>query len=305
MIFLDQKVQKMLEEFFNYMEIQKRCSYNTILSYQNDISHFFKFFAKKFNHPITKINLENLDLPDLRKWLLARNKENFNKNSTIRSISVIKNFFAFLEKSGFLQNPNIAKLNSPKSNNSLPKSIDVDDINSITRTIKKFIKLEWCQKRDLSILILIYSTGLRISEAFAVTMTEFQQDHLVIFGKGGKERMVPLLPIAKQRINEYLQACPYKIKNHQEIFVGFRGGPYNKSIFQKLISNIRKYLQLSESVTPHALRHSFATHLLENGGDLRHIQELLGHSSLSTTQKYTKINKKHLFESYAKNHPRS
>lgn len=304
MIFAHQEIIKIINQFLEYMEIQKRSSHHTIIAYQNDIFSFLRFVSKNLNETVSKNNLSQLTLQDFRAWLFDRNENNFDKNSTIRAISVIKNFFAFMKKRDFLENSHINNLSSPKKDLNIPRSIDKIDINSIILAVKNFIPQDWCQKRDLALIFLIYSTGLRISEAFSILKSEFKQDYIKIFGKGGKERNIPILPIVKQKIGDYLKNCPYKIDENQPIFLGVRGKIYNKTIFQKLIKDIRNYLQLPESITPHAFRHSCATHILENGGDLRSIQDLLGHSSLSTTQKYTKINKKHLMDSYLKSHPR-
>jgi len=304
MIFANQEIIKIINDFLEYMEIQKRSSHNTIISYQNDIFNLLKFFYKKNNQPVSKKTLSNLTLPDFRDWLIFRNEKKFNKNSTIRAISATKNLFNFADKKGFLQNEAINKITSPKKDQDLPKAIDQIDIKSIIATVENFVTESWCQKRDIAIIFLIYSTGLRISEAFNIIKSEFKDDYIIIFGKGGKQRNIPIIAIVRQKINDYLKICPYKINENQPIFLGIRGKSYNKTIFQKLIREIRKYLQLPNSITPHAFRHSCATHILENGGDLRSIQELLGHSTISTTQKYTKINKNHLMQSYLKSHPR-
>jgi integrase/recombinase XerC len=170
--------------------------------------------------------------------------------------------------------------------------------------LKGFNKEHWCYLRDLALLTLIYGCGLRISEALAVTKDDLHDDYLKVLGKGSKERILPMLKIVKERIDDYLKNCPYGFASSNPIFLGARGGNYHPTLFQALIRRIRKSLQLPDSVTPHAFRHSFATHLLESGGDLRSIQELLGHSSLSTTQRYTKVDKKRLLDVYANLHPR-
>jgi integrase/recombinase XerC len=296
-IFVHKEVEKILNEFLQYMEIQKRSSHHTIIAYQSDIFSFLKFFSQKLRQPPSKKDLSKLELKDFRNWLAARNEKKFDKNSTIRAISVIKSFFMFMDKKEFLQNPHLKNLSSPKKDQNLPRSIDKIDIKSIILAVKNFVSLDWCQKRDIALIFLIYSTGLRISEAFSILKSEFSGDYVKVYGKGGKERVIPLLPIVQDKISIYLKSCPYKIKSNEEIFLGVRGGVYSKTIFQKLIRDIRKYLQLPNSITPHAFRHSCATHILENGGDLR--------SSLSTTQKYTKIDKNYLMKSYFKNHPRS
>jgi integrase/recombinase XerC len=211
----------------------------------------------------------------------------------------LRSFFKFLNRHQFIANGEISKVKTPKLAKPIPKAIDKIDIDSITDLIKEFSKTDWTIKRDLALLTLIYGSGLRISEALSITSNHLDGSGvLIITGKGGKQRMVPILPITKQKIDEYLAIMPHKINGNDPIFLGLRGKKYQPASFEKLIQNIREYLSLPSTITPHSFRHSFATHLLENGGDLRTIQELLGHSSLSTTQRYTKVDKKRLLEVY-------
>ncbi len=256
-----------------------------------------------------KINikdLENISLNQFREWIILRKEKKFSTNSTIRATSSIKNFFLFLERRYQIKNYNIKNLKSLKSEKTIPRSIDKIDIDSIIASIVEFNKYEWCNKRDLALLTLIYGCGLRISEGLNITKKDIlYQENLYVIGKGGKERIIPILPIIKEKINDYLTHCPFEINQDDAIFRGARGGKYHATLFQKLIQNIRNYLYLPSNVTPHSLRHSFATHLLESGGDLRSIQELLGHESLSTTRRYSKVDKNRLFKVYEDAHPRN
>ncbi len=253
------------------------------------------------NTLVTKSTLEKLTIQNFRSWLVFRKEQNFSNASTARAVSCLRSFFKFLNRHKIITNKEIEEIKSPKLGKPIPKAVDKIDIDSITDLIKEFSKEDWLQKRDLALLTLIYGSGMRISEALSLTKNHLGNNGVVVItGKGNKQRMVPLLPIVETRISQYLAALPHKINNNEPIFLGLRGKKYQAASFEKLIQNIREYLSLPDTITPHSFRHSFATHLLEAGGDLRTIQELLGHSSLSTTQRYTKIDKKRLLEVYNK-----
>jgi integrase/recombinase XerC len=298
-------VKSLIDDFFNFLTVQKRASKHTTDSYRIDISYFFSFLKTHFDQDITIAILESLTIHDFRSWLLMRNQQEFASSSTARALSCLRSLFAFANKNKKIINNKIENVKTPKIGKPIPKAVDEIDIKSMMELVDSFNNQQWCSKRDMALLTLIYGCGLRISESLSITKNDLANyDVLIITGKGNKQRMVPMLTIVKERIDQYLDVCPYNIPIDQPIFLGARGKVYSPTLFQKLISNIRKYLQLPDSVTPHAFRHSFATHLLEGGGDLRTIQELLGHASLSTTQRYTKIDKKRLLDVYNKTHPR-
>jgi len=306
MLKIDQELQKITKKFLNFLKIEKRLAENSIISYQNDLNSFFSLIAKITLKEINIKILENLTLNQFREWIILRKEKEFSTSSTIRATSTVKNFFLFLERKYQIKNPNIKNLKTLKSEKTVPRAIDKIDIDSIISSIKEFNKYDWCNKRDLALLTLIYGCGLRISEALNITKKDIlNQDNLYIIGKGGKERIIPILPIITKRINDYLAHCPFDIYSNEALFRGIRGGKYHATLFQKLIQNIRNYLNLPENTTPHSLRHSFATHLLESGGDLRSIQELLGHQSISTTRRYSKVDKNRLFKIYEEVHPRN
>lgn len=306
---ISEQLRKAIDEFMAYMLTQRRSSQHTIISYQTDLNYFLLFLKKHLHidtqDQITIKTLENLGVGDFRSWLVMRRDNKFINSSTARALSCLRSFFVFLKKKQLIESSQIENIKTPKLAKSIPKAIDKIDIDVIMNLLADSHTEEWCVKRDLALLTLIYGSGLRISEALSISRNDLSnEEFLVINGKGDKQRMVPLLPIVTRRINDYLAACPYSVSGNQKIFLGLRGAEYNPALFQKLIRGIRQGLQLPDSVTPHAFRHSFATHLLEAGGDLRTIQELLGHSSLSTTQRYTKIDSKRLLEVYGKLHPR-
>ncbi|MDA7705594.1 tyrosine-type recombinase/integrase [Rickettsiales bacterium] len=306
MLQIEQDLQKILKKYLDFLKIEKRLAENSLISYQSDLNSFFSLISQIIEKDITINNLQNITLNQFRQWIILRKEQNFSTSSTIRAASSIKNFFLFLERRYKIKNPDIKNLKSLKSLKTVPRAIDKIDIDSITTSIKEFNKYEWCNKRDLALLTLIYGCGLRISEAMIITKKDIlNQNNLYVTGKGGKERIIPILPIIQQRINDYLAHCPFELAPYEAIFRGVRGGRYHATLFQKLIQNIRNYLNLPSNVTPHSLRHSFATHLLESGGDLRSIQELLGHESLSTTRRYSKVDKNRLFKIYEDAHPRN
>ena len=297
----DEEVKNLAEDFLVYLASEKRCSNHTIVSYHNDIFYFFSFLKNQSGTLIDKPRLENLIIQDFRSWLVFRKENNFSNSSTARAISCLRSFFKYLNRHKIIANKTIENVKTPKLGKPIPKAIDKIDIDSITDLIAQFSKIDWLIKRDLALLTLIYGCGLRISEALSITGNHLGNNGvMIITGKGNKQRMVPVLPIVEKRINQYLSALPHQINNNDPIFLGLRGKKYQPAMFEKLIQNIREFLSLPDTVTPHSLRHSFATHLLEAGGDLRTIQELLGHSSLSTTQRYTKIDKNRLLEVYNK-----
>jgi integrase/recombinase XerC len=283
------------------------CSKNTIISYQNDFNSFSYFLKNKLNKDLTIKTLEDLKHSDFRAWLSFK-KEKEQKNSSIsRGLSAIKSFYKFLIKNKKIINPTIGIMKNPKIKKRLPRSIDVENISKIFGCIHDMRKENWEAERDIALCYLIYGCGLRISEALNLKKREYFKniDVLTIIGKGNKMRNVPILPIITEKINIYLKECPHIILPDDFLFKSSRGLKYSPAVFEKLIQNIRMVLDLSEEITPHAFRHSFATHLMENGADLRSIQELLGHSSLSTTQLYMKIDKKRLLTTYSKIHPRN
>lgn len=302
---LKPEIHQLLGDFILFLATEKRSSKHTIESYRTDILNLLSFVTKYKGFQVGKKTLEMLDHKDFRAWLTHRHGQNLSFNSTARAVSAIKSFFRYLEKNKNITNPEISNLKSPKTTKPLPKAIDQNNAKLIIEAVKDFSKHTWTAERDIALLTLIYGCGLRISEALSITLQDIRNgDFIRVKGKGNKERNIPILPIIKKRIDLYLKDCPHLIMPSDKLFVGVRGGEYSPTLFQKLVRDIRTALDLPETVTPHAFRHSFATHLLENGADLRSIQELLGHSSLSTTQRYTKIDSKRLLEAYNKINPR-
>ncbi len=251
-------------------------------------------------------DLAALRAADFRGWLAARANRDLAKSSSARALSSLRGLFRHLQRAGLAANSAIDAVKTPKLPRTLPKPLTAPEAGKLLEAAADEATQPWVAKRDAALLTLLYGGGLRIAEALSLTRAQAPRgDSLVVTGKGRKQRMVPMLPIVVAAIADYLGACPFALPGTAPLFVGVRGGPLNPRIAQRLIATLRVDLGLPETATPHALRHSFATHLLANGGDLRSIQELLGHASLSTTQRYTAVDRAKLLEVYDKAHPRA
>lgn len=275
-------------------------SIHTVNAYARDLNIFLKYLYQQ-NNQLPNINdFQNITPQIFRSFLSNRFKKNISKSSTAREISALRSFFQYLNQQKIINNTSLSVISSPKQDKTLPKALNTKDTADILENVIHN-KIDWLGLRDYAILTLLYGAGLRISEAINLNINDFnEKDYIVIKGKGNKERIVPVLPIIKDRINKYIEACPYNFKNGEALFVGKRGERLSPRIIQRRLAQLREELKLPDIITPHALRHSFATHLLSQGVNLRAIQELLGHSSLSTTQRYTKIDEHHLRQEYDK-----
>ena len=293
-----------LNNWIDYLSNVKGLSENSVISYKNDIAKFIEFLHKHLDCEIDIKILGNINISDFRSFLTYRRNINLSSNSIARNISSLKSFFNYLIKKEKIKNSAVFSLKSPKLKQSLPRPINVELAIEAIKCAETIEHEKWIGLRNKSILLLLYGCGLRISEALNLNYEDvMNDDYILIKGKGGKERIVPMMPYIKKGIQNYLNECPKEINREDPLFVGKRYARLSPRIIQYALEKIRHSISLPETATPHALRHSFATHLLESGGDLRTIQELLGHSSLSTTQKYTKVENSKLFESYLNSHP--
>jgi len=289
-----------------WLAVERNCSEHTLDGYGRDLSAFIKFLLDHLGYAPGLQDLENLKPADFRSYLAKRNMDGLSKSSTARAVSTLRNFFRYLDKEDILQNAAIRSLRTPKLPQSIPKPLSKNEAEDALRQIGTAHKVEWVAKRDLAVIALLYGCGLRISEALNLNVGDIPSDGtLTITGKGNKQRIVPVLPVIAKCIDLYMELCPYSLKMGTPLFVGTRGGRLSPRIIQRQMEGLRASLGLPETATPHALRHSFATHLLANDGDLRTIQELLGHASLSTTQRYTKVDSARLTEVYRDAHPRA
>jgi integrase/recombinase XerC len=297
-----------LADWRSWLVSERRASNHTVVAYERDLGDFLQFLSEHLGDRITLGALGGLKTSDFRAWLAARAGRGLRASSTARALSVVRGFFRWLERRGLADNPAVGAVRTPKVPRSVPRALSQDEASEALDQVEALDDRPWVNKRDLAVYMLLYGCGLRLGEALSLRRREAPtagQDSLLITGKGRKQRMVPLLPTVVAAIDDYLAACPHPLPAEGPLFVGIRGGPLGSRKVQQGLVDLRRLLGLPESATPHALRHSFATHLLAGGGDLRAIQELLGHASLSTTQRYTDVDTAGLLAVYRKAHPRA
>ena len=279
-------------------------SKHTCLAYKNDISSLCRFMQHYREEVCDEAMLASLELTEFRAWLSDRVNNGHSARSNARAVSSVKRFYGYLRHHCNIENHAIELVRSPKFRASLPKPVSVPQSLKAVETMETLHPEPWVGLRDRALLGLLYGCGLRISEALSLTCAALRmKDHLVIRGKGKKERIVPLLPAVKAAMQDYADACPYVMQGSDWLFVGMRGKQLQAPVFRRQLAQLRVEIGLPDDATPHAFRHSFATHLLTAGGDLRSIQELLGHASLATTQHYTAVDPTHLMQAYQQAHP--
>jgi integrase/recombinase XerC len=298
-----------LEALKDWLAIKSAVENNsdkTIIAYQQDLLEFFGFLTTHHGEIGGLLALANVSLSDMRAWMARARSHKLTSRSLARKLSAVKSFYRWLsEREGFDATA-VLSVKAPKFQAKLPRPVGEVSAIELLETVQLQSLQSWVSARDLSVLTLLYGCGLRISEALSMTGEDIPLGKsLRISGKGGRERILPVLKIAAQSVADYVAQCPYDISRDSALFRGVRGGPLNARQIQKVTASARLQLGLPASVTPHALRHSFATHLLNAGGDLRSIQELLGHSNLSTTQAYTAVDSARLMEVYQRTHPKA
>jgi integrase/recombinase XerC len=285
---------------------ERRTSAHTLAAYGRDLAFFLDFLTGHLGALPDLAAIEALRPADFRAYLARRASLGIGRSSLARGMSVLRGFVRFLQRRGLASTAALAALRSPKLPPGVPKPLTVEDALATVETVGDLAREGWQARRDTALLALIYGCGLRLSEALGLGRDEAPLgEMLTITGKGRKQRQLPVLPAVRTALADYLAACPYALGADDPLFVGARGGPLNPRLVQRQMAALRGYLQLPATATPHALRHSFATHLLGGGGDLRAIQELLGHASLSTTQRYTSVETEHLLAVYDGAHPRA
>ncbi len=282
---------------------EKRVSPKTLEAYGRDIMQFGSFLTEHLGKAVTCTDLAALPLSDFRSFMARRRHDGIEARSLARQMSAIRSFFRFAEARDVFKNNAYGAVRSPKLPHAIPRPLSVDMAERVTNDEGMTPDVAWLAARDKAILTLLYACGLRISEALALTAAQLRHNPMTIIGKGGKGRLVPLLPAVKAMMENYLDLCPFPVKAHEPLFRGAKGGVLSPRIVQLSMQHLRAALNLPDTATPHAMRHSFASHLLGNGADLRVIQDLLGHASLSTTQVYTEVNRAHLLEQYRKAFP--
>lgn len=313
----ESKTKSIVWGWVSWLEDEKRASRHTLDAYQRDIRSFFVFLAEHVGGTVLISDLSDLSSQDIRSWLAHEKEQGKSPSSIARALSVVRSFFKWAQRKQYFENNAIVSVRNPKQPTVVPKALSIAEITDLFKAFDSLgrdstgrIREErWVDLRDKAILMLLYGCGLRISEALDLIPSEVDRaveaGVLVIRGKGDKTRQVPMLQSVAEAIRDYRNALPFQENDETPMFRGARGGRLSPRMVQKRLQELRYRLGLPDSTTPHALRHSYATHLLGNGADLRAIQELLGHSALSTTQRYTDVDTEQLLRAYRAAHPRA
>ena len=299
---------KAVERWRRHLASERRLADKTVEAYSRDVDQFLRFLTGHLGNPPTLSDMGALATTDIRAFMAARRNDGAGSRTLARGIAGIRSLISFLERDGHANGAALRAIRPPRAKRTLPKPLTTNAAREVVAVENALDEEPWIAARNAAILALLYGSGLRLSEALGIKRGEAPlrpNDALRVRGKGNKERIVPVLPVVAAAIKAYLDKSPYRVGHDGPLFVGARGGPLNPRIVQRAMEKLRGALGLPPTATPHALRHSFATHLLANGGDLRAIQELLGHASLSTTQIYTGVDSERLMAVYDKAHPRA
>lgn len=295
-----------LARWLDHLRALDGAAANTLTAYARDVTGFLGFLAVHHGESEGLKAIAKVDQSDLRAWMAYERARKVSSRSLARELSAVKNFVAWVADRENIDATAVLSQRGPKFRRKLPRPLTVEGARDIISQVGEQASEDWIAARDIAVLTLLYGCGLRISEALGLTGAAHPlPDTLRIVGKGGKERLVPTLPVTRAAVAEYARLCPYDLTRTEPLFRGARGGALNPRLIARVMEKARMQLGLPATATPHAMRHSFATHLLSAGGDLRAIQELLGHASLSTTQAYTAVDAARLMEVYEKAHPRA
>ena len=303
-LLVDDDIGRLLALWQRDLGAVRRLAPKTLEAYSRDLGQLLNFLARHTGGLVSLKTLDELRAADFRAFMAERRTEDLSSRSLARALSSIKSFFRFLEREGALSTEALNAVRAPKQPKSLPKALTIGEAKAAITTTQELEERPWVAARDMAVLSLCYGAGLRIAEALSLTRADLEGEALRVTGKGNKTRLVPLIAPVRQSIETYLGLCPFKLNPSMPLFRGVKGGVLSPRIIQLRVAQLRGALGLPPSATPHALRHSFATHLLGRGGDLRSIQELLGHASLSTTQIYTGVDTDRLLAAYRAAHPR-
>jgi integrase/recombinase XerC len=308
LVFARPDLLKAVERWRRHLAHQRRLAAKTVEAYSRDAEQFLIFLATHLGGPPRLADVAELRIADIRAFLAARRNEGVGSRTIARGIAGVRSLVRFLEKDGAANGAAFRAIRPPRQKRTLPRPLTPDAARRVADSGESLDAEPWVAARNAAVFALLYGSGLRISEALGLSRGEAPRsanDALRVTGKGGKQRIVPVLPVVAGAIAEYLRLCPWQPGPSGPLFVGVEGGRLNPRIVQRAMQGLRSALGLPPTATPHALRHSFATHLLANGGDLRAIQELLGHASLSTTQIYTEVDTDRLMAAYDAAHPRA
>lgn len=300
-------LQDAIGKWQRWLATEKGASKATLRAYNTDLAGFLSFMADYRGRAPGLNDLAALKLADFRAWLSSRAGDGAGAATRARGVAGVRNLFRWLDRGGILHNPAIGALNSPKAKRPLPRPLTAPDAAALLEEAATLPDAPWVGLRDRALFTLLYGCGLRISEALALNRNDLPAGSATVrvLGKGSKQRQVPVLPAVHAAVAAYLDACPWRLPDDAPLFLGARGDRLNASVARKQMQTLRGQMGLPDSATPHALRHSFATHLLGSGADLRAIQDLLGHASLSTTQRYTDVDAEKLLSVYENAHPRA
>ena len=292
----------LIDRWRAHLALDRRRSVHTVRAYQATAERLVAFLEQHRGEAVTQAMLATLEEADLRAFLTSRRMDGIGNLSAARELSAVRGFLRFVGG----EDARPPRLKGPRVKRGLPRPISPDEALALAADIAETAREGWIGARDWAVLLLLYGAGLRIGEAMGLTGAVWPLgDTLRVTGKRGKTRLVPLLPQLRAAIESYVAACPYPLERDAPLFRGARGGPLSPALIRRAVQGARGRLGLSERTTPHALRHRFATHLLGRGADLRSLQELLGHASLSSTQVYTQVDAAHLLDIYRNAHPRA
>lgn len=293
-----------LKSWINHIKSLDDLAENTLKAYNRDVLNFIGFLQKHLDIDQDNQKYMILKVTDIRAWLSFEKNKGVNSRSLARKLSSVKNFYRWFSEKEQFDPSVILSIKSPKFQKKLPRPLSKSSAREIIEVVGENKNEKWISARDIAILTLLYGCGLRISEVLSLKVRDTPLPEIIrVIGKGQKERLIPVIAPARESVNIYLKLLPLKLSREDFLFRGLRGGILNPRIITRAMEQARQQMGLPETATPHAMRHSFATHLLEAGGDLRVIQELLGHSSLSTTQAYTAVDTVQLMEVYNRTHP--
>ena len=301
-------LMRLVENWLDHLGSERRLADKTLIAYERDVRQFLSFLTGHIGAPPGPTDLSDLTPADIRAFFARRRREGIGGETLARGLAGLRSFLNYLEKQGLANAAAAKAVRAPRRRKTLPKPVPEAAAKRMVDADEALNGEPWVAVRNAAVLTLLYGCGLRISEALSLTRAQAPlpgTNSIRITGKGGKERLVPVLPIVGEAIASYLNLCPYPLDKQAALFRGVRGGPLSPRIIQLAVQRLRGALSLPDTATPHALRHSFATHLLSGGGDLRTIQELLGHASLSTTQIYTDVETERLMQVYKQAHPRA
>ncbi|MBN9022251.1 MAG: tyrosine recombinase XerC [Rhizobiales bacterium] len=308
LVFARPDLLKAVERWRRHLGSERRLADKTLEAYSRDVEQFLRFLTGHLGGPPRVADMAALRVGDIRAFLAARREDGAGSRTVARGIAGVRSLIRFLERDGDVNGAAFRAIRPPRQKRTLPRPLTPEAALRVADRAESLDEEPWIAARNAAVFALLYGCGLRISEALGLDRSEAPRsagDALRVTGKGGKQRIVPVLPVVVAAIAEYLKHCPWQPGPDGPLFVGAEGGRLNPRIVQRAMEGLRSALGLPPTATPHALRHSFATHLLANGGDLRAIQELLGHASLSTTQVYTEVDTERLMAAYNAAHPRA